>query len=189
MGEQTLCVINMDCRLFLRYVLILITLVPLLSISCGNSDETAATEQVTDSSEVIKLPEPRYESEVSLEESLVNRRSTRSYGNEPLTLQELSQLLWAAQGITDASGHRTAPSAVALYPLTIYVVAGNAGTHGGNGFVGGFAGDEIEGRLLNEGILADFIRISAETRTNIIINDMSSGNQAVFSARGHSAPI
>ena len=52
------------------------------------------------------------------------------------------------------------------------------------GFVGGFAGDEIEGRLLNEGIPADFVRISEETRTNIIINELSSGNQAVFSAGG-----
>ena len=109
----------------MKCVLILIILTPLLFISCGNSDETKATEQVPDSSEVIKLPEPRYDSEVSLEESLVNRRSTRSYENEPLTLQDLSQLLWAAQGITDASGHRTAPSAVALYPLSVYVIAGN----------------------------------------------------------------
>ncbi|HEY94456.1 MAG TPA: SagB/ThcOx family dehydrogenase [Dehalococcoidia bacterium] len=78
-----------------------------------------------DSSEIIRLPEPRYESEISLEESLLYRRSIRSYSNESLTLQEVSQLLWAAQGITDDAGHRTAPSAVALYPLSIYVVAGN----------------------------------------------------------------
>jgi 6-phosphofructokinase 2 len=52
------------------------------------------------------------------------------------------------------------------------------------GFVGGFAGEELEGRLLNEGISCDFIRISGETRTNIIVNDMSSGNQTVFSASG-----
>ncbi len=43
------------------------------------------------------------------------------------------------------------------------------------GFVGGFAGEELEGRLLNEGISCDFIRISGETRTNIIVNDMSTG--------------
>ena len=52
------------------------------------------------------------------------------------------------------------------------------------GFIGGFAGEELEGRLLNEGIASDFIRISGETRTNIIVNDMGKGTQTVFSARG-----
>ncbi len=52
------------------------------------------------------------------------------------------------------------------------------------GFVGGFAGEELEGRLLNEGIACDFVRISGETRTNIIVNETSTGNQTVFNARG-----
>jgi len=74
---------------------------------------------------IIKLPEPQYDSDVSIEQSLLNRRSIRSYTGEPLTLQEVSQLLWAAQGITDARGLRTAPSAGALYPLEVYLVAGD----------------------------------------------------------------
>jgi 6-phosphofructokinase 2 len=52
------------------------------------------------------------------------------------------------------------------------------------GFVGGFAGEELEGRLLNEGVSCDFIRISGETRTNIIVNDMRTGIQTIFSASG-----
>jgi 6-phosphofructokinase 2 len=52
------------------------------------------------------------------------------------------------------------------------------------GFVGGFAGEELEGRMLNEGVSCDFIRISGETRTNIIVNDMSTGMQTIFSASG-----
>jgi 1-phosphofructokinase len=52
------------------------------------------------------------------------------------------------------------------------------------GFIGGFAGEEVEGRLLNEGINCDFIRISGETRTNIVVNDMSNKKQTVFSASG-----
>ena len=52
------------------------------------------------------------------------------------------------------------------------------------GFVGGFAGEELEGRLLNKGISSDFIGISGESRTNIIVNDMSTETQIVFSARG-----
>lgn len=50
--------------------------------------------------EAVELPEPRYESEMSVEEALKSRRSIRSYKDKPLTLTELSQLLWAAQGIT-----------------------------------------------------------------------------------------
>jgi SagB-type dehydrogenase family enzyme len=73
----------------------------------------------------IVLPQPRKKGALSLEESLANRRSIRQYRNQPLTLAEVSQLLWAAQGITSAEGYRTAPSAGALYPLEIYLVAGN----------------------------------------------------------------
>jgi len=75
--------------------------------------------------EEIKLPEPKYKNNVSIEEALLKRRSIRSYKDEPLSLAEVSQLLWAAQGITDDSrGFRTAPSAGALYPLEIYIAIG-----------------------------------------------------------------
>ncbi|MGD0352939.1 MAG: SagB/ThcOx family dehydrogenase [Dehalococcoidia bacterium] len=60
-----------------------------------------------------------------LEELLRQRRSTREYADSPLTKYEVMKLLWAAQGITDGRGFRTAPSAGALYPLEIYLVAGN----------------------------------------------------------------
>jgi len=73
----------------------------------------------------IGLPEPQYESDVSIEEALLNRRSVRQYTGEPLMVQEVSQLVWATQGITDPRGLRTAPSAGALYPLEVYVVVGD----------------------------------------------------------------
>ena len=71
--------------------------------------------------ETLDLPEPRTKSDVSLEETLACRRSVRQYTDELLTLKEISQLLWAAQGITRDWGGRTAPSAGALYPLEVYV--------------------------------------------------------------------
>lgn len=61
----------------------------------------------------------------SLEELLQQRRSIREYGDAPLTRDEVMKLLWAGQGITSDRGFRTAPSAGALYPLELYVVAGN----------------------------------------------------------------
>ena len=75
--------------------------------------------------ESIRLPEPRYDGSVSVEHALLTRRSVRNYKNESLTLADISQLVWAAQGITTPRGYRTAPSAGALYPLELYIVAGN----------------------------------------------------------------
>jgi len=74
---------------------------------------------------IIILPLPRYESAKSVEKALLHRHSTRSFRPDPLTLGEISQLLWAAQGVTHNGAFRTAPSAGALYPLETYVVAGN----------------------------------------------------------------
>jgi SagB-type dehydrogenase family enzyme len=73
----------------------------------------------------IKLPAPRATGEVSVEQALKTRRSLRSFAATPLTLAQVSQLLWAAQGMTGERGRRTAPSAGALYPLETYLVAGN----------------------------------------------------------------
>jgi SagB-type dehydrogenase family enzyme len=72
----------------------------------------------------IKLPEPSYDSKVSVEKVLFERRSIRNYSDEAVALADVSQLLWAAQGMTDPGGYRTAPSAGALYPLEIYLIAG-----------------------------------------------------------------
>jgi SagB-type dehydrogenase family enzyme len=71
----------------------------------------------------IKLPEPKIIGKMSIEESIFRRRSERSFLPNELTMDQLSQLLWAAQGITDKSwGFRAAPSAGSLFPLTIYVI-------------------------------------------------------------------
>lgn len=77
----------------------------------------------------MALPEPRLQGELSLEETLARRRSVRSFTEEELTPEEISQLLWAAQGLTTAWGGRTAPSAGALYPLEIYVATANGLYH------------------------------------------------------------
>jgi SagB-type dehydrogenase family enzyme len=74
--------------------------------------------------ETIELPAPRQDSEYSLERALRVRRSVREFRDDPITLAQLSQLLWAAQGITDSRGLRTAPSAGALYPLEVYILVG-----------------------------------------------------------------
>jgi SagB-type dehydrogenase family enzyme len=72
----------------------------------------------------VALPPPNLRGEVAVERALASRRSVREFAPEPLSLPAVSQLLWAAQGITDPTGLRTAPSAGALYPLEVYLVVG-----------------------------------------------------------------
>ncbi len=62
---------------------------------------------------------------MSVEATLASRRSVRNYTRQPLTIGEVGQLLWAAQGVTSVDGKRTAPSAMHRYPLEIAVVARN----------------------------------------------------------------
>lgn len=73
----------------------------------------------------ISLPSPKKAGSMSVEGALAARRSVRGYTSQTLTLAEVGQLLWAAQGVTSPDGKRTAPSAMHRYPLEIAVVAQN----------------------------------------------------------------
>jgi SagB-type dehydrogenase family enzyme len=77
---------------------------------------------ITSTPQIIMLPAPSPKGNLTLEEALAKRRSVREFSDVPLTLEELGQLLWAAQGITHPLGYRSAPSAGALYPLEVYVI-------------------------------------------------------------------
>lgn len=80
----------------------------------------------------IQLPEPRFDSDFSIEEVMLKRRSHRNFVKSAISLEDLSQVLWAAYGITKADdsreifrgGFRTAPSAGATFPLEIYAIVG-----------------------------------------------------------------
>jgi len=61
--------------------------------------------------------------ELTLEEAISKRRSHREFDDRPVPLEIVRKLLWAGQGTTDESGKRTVPSAHALYPLCLYLVA------------------------------------------------------------------
>jgi SagB-type dehydrogenase family enzyme len=80
--------------------------------------------------EVIKLPAPVTKGTMSVEEALQNRRTTRKFANRSLELAQISQLLWAGDGITNPQGKRTAPSGKATYPMDLYLVAGERGVTG-----------------------------------------------------------
>jgi SagB-type dehydrogenase family enzyme len=77
--------------------------------------------------QVIKLPAPSLKGAMSVEEALSKRRTIRQFASRALTLAQLSQLLWGADGVSDPRGFRTAPSAGATYPLELYLVVGERG--------------------------------------------------------------
>lgn len=92
-----------------------------LEVEARLKDEPAVEEKVS-------LPEPRLKGDVSVEEAIHRRRSIRRYSEKPLRLQDLSNLLWAAQGITDPiNKFRASPSAGATYPLEVYLVIKKGG--------------------------------------------------------------
>jgi len=80
---------------------------------------------------VIRLSKPIYDGTASVERAIKKRRTIRDFRSKPLTMAQLSQLFWSAQGITDEMmGFRAAPSAGALYPLDVYAVVGDGGVEG-----------------------------------------------------------
>lgn len=73
---------------------------------------------------IVELPPPQLNGAASLEQTITRRRSVRRYRTDALTLSEVGQILWSAQGITGASMLRAAPSAGATYPLEMFILVG-----------------------------------------------------------------
>jgi SagB-type dehydrogenase family enzyme len=112
-------------------------LVAALALLAAPAPASCGPQETGRSDDVIALPAPRTGEGLAVERALAGRRSVREFGPGAITLGELAQLLWAAQGLSDPEpeappgfryewrgGRRTAPSAGALYPLELYVVAG-----------------------------------------------------------------
>ena len=101
--------------------------VALLLLCCwyvGAADIHAQEKAATGTS--IKLPLPILDGTLSVEKALSERRSVRVYKPEALSMAEVSQILWSAQGVTEsAKGLRTAPSPRGMFLLQIYLVTGN----------------------------------------------------------------
>lgn len=101
---------------------IAVILVFLVIIFSFNRTENQAAQR----GEIMELPEPQRTGDVSLEETLEDRRSRRQFDDVSLDSEQLSQLLWAGQGISDERRNfRTAPSAGALYPLETFAAISN----------------------------------------------------------------
>lgn len=106
-----------------------LAVVAALTVSCASGAPTAVLEQTRRYDEIVDLPIADLSGSISLERALLQRRSHRDYTSEELPLATLGQLFWAGQGVTDDAGHRTAPSAGALYPLELYAVTATTFGH------------------------------------------------------------
>ena len=114
---------NYTLAAFCSFLLVTCLLLP-AGIACQPATRAPSSGEPVTSAASIELPPPRLEGAISLEETLAQRRSKRSFTRQGLSLEQVSQLLWAAQGITyKPYGFRTAPSAGALYPLELYLVS------------------------------------------------------------------
>ena len=94
--------------------LMLVAMVSTLTASAGLAQSAPSA---------IPLPAPRKSGAMSLEAALWARQSVRTLAHDSVALADAGQLLWAAQGVNRPNGHRTAPSARAVYPLELYLVA------------------------------------------------------------------
>lgn len=103
----------------------ILAMVALTFAACGahTGKEPKARKSATKvemDSEIVLLT-PDSVGGTTVDEALWNRKSSREYAAEPLTLEELSGVVWAAAGINrPANDHLTAPSALGLYPIRTY---------------------------------------------------------------------
>jgi SagB-type dehydrogenase family enzyme len=90
--------------------------------------EVARFEKAVVADSVVYLPYPARITNMSIEEAILLRRSIREYTSDPVKIEHLAMILWAAYGVTDPKwGLRASPSAGATYPLEVYVVIGESG--------------------------------------------------------------
>jgi hypothetical protein len=87
-----------------------------------NTATSAVPQSVIPTDGVIKLNQPDLNKGISTMMALKKRKSERNISDKKLTLQQLSEVLWAADGVNRPDGKRTAPAAVAKYAVDIYVV-------------------------------------------------------------------
>lgn len=108
---------------------IVIILLSVTAIFLQNKDKRDQTQDDASLVEIvlpadsIALPQPDYRSSSSLELVLKNRRTRVDFSDSSLSLKQISQILWAAQGINVDWGDRTAPSAKSTYPLSVFLIA------------------------------------------------------------------
>ena len=108
-----------------KTIVLAMMLVAILAVpACAEDPQESETQKAAEASgpTVMPLPEPVRTGVISIEYVIDRRRSIREFTDDQVALKDLSQLLWAVQGITHGSVFRAVPSAGATYPLEIFFV-------------------------------------------------------------------
>lgn len=114
-----------------RIGLILLLFATVAGLAFLEGTQPAFPQEGPEKAKVVELPKPKPKGKVSLEEAISKRRCVRSYKDKALSLEQVSQLLWAANGVTGKKSYfRAAPSAGALHPLDFYAVVGTGSVKG-----------------------------------------------------------
>jgi len=118
-------------RIVLIFSFLFVLVLGMFAAGADSSVRKGGTGKVR--KENIKLPRPKTAGKMSLEEAIVKRHSVRRFSRRELSLDEISQLLWAAYGQRDVDtmtgASKTVPSAGALYPMEIYLVSPKGAFH------------------------------------------------------------
>lgn len=149
--------------------------------------------------ELIYLKKFEREKANVLEKAIFNRCSTRSFSGKQVKIDMLSKILWAGQGMTDDSGKRSVPSAGAIYPLELFVVAKNVkglengkyhylpADHALDLIEHGCFSESLAGACLHQGFMADaaFSVIVAGDFARTTKKYGARGERYVFMEAGH----
>ena len=103
----------------MRMFVLMLVAVAMMACAGGNATKEVVVTPITEGEE-IALVQPNLEAGTTINMALKNRYSSREYSAEPLSLEELSGVMWAAAGVNREDGHLTAPSALGLYPIKTY---------------------------------------------------------------------
>jgi SagB-type dehydrogenase family enzyme len=117
-------------------IIIALALLSIVYLGCQVNQKPSTRvrgTQTLEEREEIFLPKARRYDGMTLKEALAKRKSVREFASEGLTKSEISQILWAANGLAQTDqitgATRTAPSAGALQPLEIYLITKDALFH------------------------------------------------------------
>lgn len=98
---------------------IIIVMLASMLVACQGNNAPQKATPITHS-QTITLTQPDLNAGATINSALALRASARNYSSEPLSLEELSGVMWAAAGVNRPDGHLTAPSALALYPVEVF---------------------------------------------------------------------
>lgn len=162
---------------------------PYLSLTLIGFLVLLSVEACMANEDIYRLPQPVGEQEACLTRILHARRTIRSFSPRSLSQIQVARLLWAAQGVTSPEGYRTAPSAGALYPLELHLVAGNV-----EGLPSGSYRYDPAGHALRAAVPGDIRRAIAKAALNqswiarvpavVVISGLESRTTAKYGRRG-----